>query len=63
MAQQIKAVAAKSDGLTLFSGTHMVEGEKQLLNVVLWPPTHNKLINKDEKQNKTKNEVIPLARR
>ena len=31
MAQQVKALATKSDDLSSISGTHIVEGENQLL--------------------------------
>lgn len=34
MAQQVKALTAKPNVLTLIHGTHMVEGENQLLEVL-----------------------------
>lgn len=38
MAQGIEALAAKPGDLSSIPRTHMVEGEKCLLQVVLWPP-------------------------
>lgn len=37
MVQQGKELAAKRDKVSLTPGTHMVEGENQLQQVVLWP--------------------------
>lgn len=37
MAQQVKALAAKVDNLGLIPGMHMVEGERSLQQLVLWP--------------------------
>lgn len=39
MAQQVTtALAARHEDLSLTPGSHMVEGEKQPLKVVLWTP-------------------------
>ena len=36
-AQQVEALDIDQDYLSLIPETHMVEGENQLLRVVLWP--------------------------
>lgn len=37
MAEQVKVLAAKPSGLGSIPETHMVEGEGQLPQIVLWP--------------------------
>ena len=39
IAQQIKVLAKKPGDLSLIPGTHIVEGENQLHQVILWPST------------------------
>lgn len=38
MAQWVKALDAKPDDLSSVPGIHIIEGENQLLEVVLWLP-------------------------
>lgn len=37
MAQWIKALATKMKSVSLIPGIHVVEGEKRILKVILWP--------------------------
>lgn len=39
MAQRVKVLAAELDDSSSITGTHIVEGDNQLLQVVLWPLT------------------------
>lgn len=41
LAQRVKALATKPDDLSLILKIHVVEGQKWLPKVVLWPPMHD----------------------
>lgn len=38
MAHSLKVLASNPENLSSISGTHIIEGKNQLLEVVLWPP-------------------------
>lgn len=44
VAQEIKKPAAKPDNQDLITGTHVMEGEDQLQQIVLWPPQASKTL-------------------